>query len=94
MTAYSIAYGREKTHAAALKLGLSSLPPNFVAEVCGVCLGEGAYRQLFNAGCGGGMYYMYSGCDYCDGTGLTVAGRPAPSSVVAQVLEKAGEAEA
>jgi DnaJ-class molecular chaperone len=88
MAAFSIAYGRTKEHADALKLGLSKMPPDFCAIICQVCDGEGQYRQTY---CDGpnGYFKTMGGCDYCDGTGLLQGRKPAPASVRAQVLTQA-----
>ena len=88
MSAYSIAYGREKEHAAELAAGLSAMTPEFSAEICFWCSGEGQSRQMFTAGCGGGYYHAMSGCDHCAGTGLVdkLARRAASASVREQVL--------
>lgn len=88
MTAYSIAYGREKDHAAELVAGLALLTPEFSAQVCLWCAGEGRSRQMFTAGCGGGYYHAMSGCDHCAGTGLVEKSsrRAASLSVREQVL--------
>lgn len=86
---YSIAYGREKEHAAELKRGLEILGPNFLAEICGLCDGEGQYRQTYGLGCGMGTAFMVGGCDHCGFTGLRQGGGPAPASVRGQVLTAA-----
>lgn len=86
VAAWSIAYGREKEHAAELKRGLAKMPSDFIASICGLCDGEGQYRQTFTAGCGGGYHQSMSGCDFCDGTGLLQCSQPAPASVREQVL--------
>jgi DnaJ-class molecular chaperone len=65
------------------------MPVGFVAAVCDACHGRGERKQMFTAGCGGGYYGTMSGCDYCDGTGLLQAGKPAPASVREQVLNAA-----
>lgn len=83
---YSIAYGHTKEHAAALKRGLLALP-GFLAHICGACDGEGQSLQHYNAGCGAGMVRMMGGCDWCDGMGLRQGDKPAPVSVVNQVLQ-------
>ncbi|RWO20711.1 hypothetical protein [Mesorhizobium sp.] len=83
--AWSIAYGREKEHAAELRAGLQRMQTGFLAEICGLCHGEGQYEQMYTAGCGGGYFRSMGGCDYCDGTGLRQGGKPAPRSVVEQV---------
>lgn len=86
---YSIAYGRTQEHAAALRRGLEVLGPRFVAEVCSLCEGHGQYRQVYNMGCGMGMQRSMGGCDYCGKLGLLQAGKPAPLSVMYQVLNAA-----
>lgn len=92
MAAFSIAHGRTAEHAAQLRRGLAQLGPGFCAELCGVCLGEGEYRQRFTAGCGGGSFLSMSGCDYCDGTGLMQGRSFAPVSVREQVLRAGAQA--
>jgi hypothetical protein len=87
--AWSIAHGREAEHAAELKRGLSLMPKSFLAEICCLCDGHGARRQMFTAGCGGGYYRADSGCDFCDGSGLRQGNHPAAASVREQVLTAA-----
>lgn len=87
--AYSIAYGREAEHAAELKAGMARLPSGFIAEICWGCDGRGEREEMFTHGCGGGYYRSRTGCDYCDGTGLQQAGKPAPASVREQVINAA-----
>jgi hypothetical protein len=89
MTAWSIAYGHEKEHAADLRAGLKVLPEGFCARICPLCDGEGQRQQTYTRGCGMGYSTMVGGCDYCDGTGLLQGTEPAPSSVRVQVLEAA-----
>lgn len=89
MAAWSIAYGREKEHAAELKTGLAKMPAGFMADICPSCDGEGQRMDTYTAGCGGGYYRAMGGCDYCDGTGLLQAYKPAPKSVREQVLTAA-----
>ena len=88
---FFIPFGQEAAHAAALKLGLSRLRPDYIAEVCGICNGRGEYDQSYTAGCGGGYYRSSGPCDYCERTGLTQRNRPAPGSVVNQVLVAASQ---
>jgi hypothetical protein len=90
MRPWSIAYGKEKEHAAALVKGFYALPLGFNAELCHGCGGEGQRRQMFTAGCGGGYFHSMAGCDICDGTGVMQGGRPAPMSVLNQILTAAG----
>lgn len=78
-------------HAAKLKAGLAALGDDFVAHICGWCNGEGSYEQTYTAGCGGGYYRSYGGCDWCKGAGLVIKGAhfpeaAAPESVVNQVV--------
>jgi len=89
--AWSIAYGREQEHAAELRAGLQRMQKGFLAELCGLCQGEGQYEQMFTAGCGGGYYRSMSGCDFCDGTGLRQGAGPASKSVVDQVVNAGRE---
>lgn len=84
---YSIAYGRTREHADELKRGLEALGPGFLAQLCPICEGEGQYRQHYNMGCGQGMSRMMGGCDYCGKLGLLQGGKPAPLSVMNQVIE-------
>lgn len=84
--AWSIAYGREKEHAAELRAGMQRVQPGFLAQICGVCQGEGQYEQTYTAGCGGGYFRSMGGCDHCDGTGMRQGNSPAPRSVVDQVV--------
>lgn len=83
---YHIVYGSEKEHAANLHAGLMLLGPDFYAKVCPICQGEGQHEQLYTAGCGGGYFKSMGGCDYCEGHGLLQGTKPAPSSVVVQVV--------
>lgn len=83
---YSIAYGYEAKHAAALKSGLAKLPRYFMAEICFRCDGEGSHKEILTVGCGGGSYESMVGCEFCDCTGLLQCGKPAPDSVREQVL--------
>lgn len=85
-TAYSIAHGREAEHSAEIKAGLEHMIEGFMARVCGICDGQGAYEQTYTAGCGGGYFKMSGGCDYCAGTGMRQGSDPAPQSVVDQVV--------
>lgn len=75
--------------AEAVKRGLSLMPPQFLAKLCWSCNGAGEYRQTYNLGCGMGSMKMMGCCDHCAGTGLQVCHKPAPSSVLNQVLEAA-----
>lgn len=83
---YSIAYGRTKEHADELRRGLEVLGPNFLANLCPLCEGHGQYRQTYNMGCGMGMSRSMGGCDCCGKLGLMQAGKPAPLSVMYQVI--------
>lgn len=91
---YSIAYGRTKEHAQELKRGLNALGPNFLAYLCPLCDGEGQRRQVYNIGCGQGMTRSLGGCDYCGKLGLLQAHKPAPLSVMYQVIEAGRRAAA
>jgi DnaJ-class molecular chaperone len=88
MTAFSIAHGHVEEHAKALTAGLSKLPSNFLAKVCVICKGYGEYEQTYCDGPNGRMR-LTGGCDYCDGTGLVIGHKPAPESVLEQVLQAA-----
>jgi hypothetical protein len=79
-----IPHGQERQHAAALKKGLAKLGPDFSAELCYWCEGTGLKK--------------WSSCNICErgrpyGTALGLlykgGSRPAPESVVNQVLEAA-----
>lgn len=86
MRIYAYNYDDPKGHADKLRRGIAALGPNFLAAVCGLCEGEGQYRQNYNMGCGMGMSRMMGKCSYCDGLGLVLGGKPAPLSVMHQVL--------
>jgi DnaJ-class molecular chaperone len=59
--------------------------PAWVRE-CRACKGAGQYPQLYNAGCGMGLYRSMGPCGCCKGTGyLYLTGDPVPSSVVNQI---------
>jgi DnaJ-class molecular chaperone len=73
-------------HATKLRAGLAALGSGFLASICGICKGEGQHGQTYTVGCGGGYFRMRGDCEYCDGQGLTQYYRPAPRSVVNQVL--------
>lgn len=92
MTAYSIAHGDTKAHAARLRVGLATLPQGFAACICEICDGRGEYEQTYTHGCGRGYYRAVGGCDYCDGTGLLQGQKAAPDSVRMQVLNAAERA--
>lgn len=83
---FRIPYGHEIKHAAALSAGLACLPSGFSAVLCEVCNGHGQYEQTYTAGCGGGYFRMKGACNCCEETGLLQNGRPAPISVIHQVL--------
>jgi hypothetical protein len=91
---YSIAYGRTEEHAKELRRGLEALGPNFLAQLCPLCNGEGQYRQVYNLGCGQGMTRSLGGCDYCGKLGLLQGSKPAPLSVMYQVIEAGRRAAA
>lgn len=38
--------------------------PKYV-KPCYSCHGEGEYRQMYNAGCGGGYYHSTGDCEHC-----------------------------
>lgn len=77
-------------YAEALRRGLAAFGANFVAEICGLCDGEGSYLQTYTAGCGMGTYRMTGRCDCCAGTGLMQGRHGAPRSVLNQVLVRGG----
>lgn len=86
---YSIAYGRTQEHSDELKRGLEILGSCFLANICPLCDGHGQYRQVYNNGCGMGMSRSMGGCDYCGKLGLIQTNKPAPLSVMHQVLTAA-----
>jgi len=71
-------------HAAQLKRGLERLGPNFVATICYWCDGTTTHNFEHCHVCGAGKFYGTS-------LGLLINNKPAPDSVVNQVLV-AGEA--
>ena len=80
-------------HAANLKTGLTELGDEFLAELCPLCEGEGATLQTYTAGCGRGYYKARGPCELCKGASLVIGGKPAPKSVIQQVIV-AADAEA
>lgn len=86
---YGYAYLHGRNQAIVLMNGRARMPANFVARLCGVCSGAGVYKQTYTAGCGLGYYQSEGQCDNCDGYGLMVGDKPAPISVVNQVIEAA-----
>jgi hypothetical protein len=74
-----ITYGEEETHAAKLRAGLAKLSPQFVAEVCWWCDGTGRHKFEHCTVCGADKMYGTA-------LGLLINNRPAPESVVNQVL--------
>lgn len=86
---YAYNYDDPKGHAEMLRRGLAALGPNFLAMLCCLCEGEGQYKQMYNPGHGGRLFASMGKCDLCDGLGLTQGGKPAPLSVLHQVLNAA-----
>ena len=78
-----------KTSIDKLKQGLSLMRPGFAAELCWRCDGVGEYDQLYNMGCGMGMSNWKGDCEYCKGVGLLQGDKPAPPSVINQVITAA-----
>ena len=74
-----------KSEVAQLERGLKKLGPTFIAELCGMCEARGQYQQTY---CDGpnGSFRMMGDCDYCQGYGLRIGIKPAPSSVYEQVM--------
>lgn len=79
MVMMHVTYGHEEAHAELLRTGLTRLGPNFLAEICYWCKGT--------------THHAFEHCSVCGdrkpyGTalGLLVNGKPAPESVVNQVL--------
>lgn len=77
-----VTYNKTDEHAVMLQLGLEILGPEFLAQLCWNCKGTTGHK--------------FSHCDICGrdkpyGTalGLLMGNRPAPESVVNQVLEVA-----
>ena len=91
MSMYFTTTEQREAHASALIRGLERLGPNFLARLCSSCGGTTVYRQRYNAGCGAGYYHSDGPCDWCDSTGLMLGTKPAPKTVVAQVLNAAAE---
>lgn len=83
---YSIAYGKTDEHSKQLEVGLKKLGPDFIAEICPVCMGHGQHEQTYTLGCDLGYIKMMGVCDWCNGTGLLQGTVEAPLSVVNQVL--------
>lgn len=81
----------KKQHSANLAAGLLMLGPEFTAKICSICDGHGEREQTYTAGCGGGYFKSMGPCEYCEEHGLLQNGKPAPISVVIQVIN-AGEA--
>lgn len=56
-------------------------------EECYFCNGEGRIEQMYNAGCGMGMYRSIGPCDYCNEMGYVykATGKPVTSSVINQM---------
>lgn len=83
-----IPFGETEAHVEKLKIGLAKLGPQFLGRICGICHGHTRYEQRY---CDGpnGSFRMNGECDYCGATGLQVAHKPAPMSVVNQVLTAA-----
>lgn len=72
---------------AQLEAGLAKLGPDFNAQLCVVCKGDGRYEQTYTIGCGMGTCRSMGKCDYCNGKGLMQGNKPAPESVRNQVLQ-------
>lgn len=88
MTCMHVTWDEEDAHAAKLKAGLIVLGPSFVAQVCWWC--DGTTRRKFEgcSVCGEGRVYGAA-------LGLLIGNKPAPESVVNQVLvasDRAAEA--
>lgn len=81
---------RDGVNPPVLREGLATLGATFAADICPLCDGAGSRRQRYTAGCGMGDFSMNGTCDYCDGYGLVQHGKPAPSSVVNQVILAGG----
>ena len=88
-TRFYIPYGEGEQHAKKLKAGLQKMVPEFTAELCGICKGQGSFDQLYTLGCGYGTSRMNGECEYCNGLGLMQNDKPVGFSVVNQVLEAA-----
>lgn len=72
-------------HAIKLRAGLAALGPDFVAEICYWCEGKTMRKCEHCSVCGLGEFYGTA-------LGLLIGNRPAPESVVNQVLVAAARA--
>lgn len=77
-----VLFGEGKQHSEKLKHGLEVLGSNFVARICWCCDGTTDKRPEF----GFGSCERCSNNGYATGLGLLINGKPAPVSVVNQVL--------
>lgn len=75
-------YGSEEAHKAKLVKGLATLGPDFLASLCWWC--DGSTKREFES-CN-----VCSDNGYGSALGLLVGGKPAPVSVVNQVLIAGG----
>lgn len=86
MKGFRIPFRENESHAAQLTRGLAKMPAGFIAQLCEICDGRGEYKQTYTLGCGGGTHRSLGDCDYCGSAGLMQGRKPAPASVVNQVL--------
>jgi hypothetical protein len=82
----SIVFGEAKQHADKLKRGLKRLGSAYVAEICFWCDGKGTRKFEHCHVCGAGKFYGTA-------LGLLINNKPAPDSVVNQVLLAAEAAD-
>lgn len=77
-----VEWGKFDEHATALRLGLSRMVPGFHATICWWCDGTTVHKFECCDVCGKGRQYGTA-------LGLLINNKPAPESVVNQVLEAA-----
>lgn len=86
---------------------MTKIPEHLIPEYfmrCSTCGGAGEYGQLYNTGCGQGLYSSMGPCEYCrplntdrvfhwNGTGLRhrVTGEPPSMSVMNQIKQMAAQ---
>jgi hypothetical protein len=73
-TIYWIPHDKRAEHQQMVQVGLSRMIPDYLGEACWSCHGSGYNERSFWE------------CQMCEGTGMQVAGHPAPMSVLNQVL--------
>ena len=90
---FYIPHGCEDAHAGRLAAGLSCMVHGFAAAVCPLCGGRGRGMQTYTEGCGARPWRAEGACNVCQATGLVQGDKPAPLSVINQVLTAAGPCE-